>query len=155
MQMRSFIQWFAALFVLCCSTPAVQAQMVQDPTTWTYEVKSKGADRYELIFHLKLKPGWHIWSLKPGGDGFQIAPSFTLDPVPGVKALGGPKEQGQAITGPMEGIDGKVTYYSNQVDYTLNIRAPKGKLKGKHQYQVCNDSICLPPKTLKFEVSIP
>jgi len=29
----------------------------------------------------KLKEGWHIWSLKPGGDGLQVAPEFQRDPA--------------------------------------------------------------------------
>ena len=44
--------------------------MIADPTTWTYEVKKMSANEYQLIFHVSLKEGWHIWSLKPGGDGY-------------------------------------------------------------------------------------
>ena len=123
------------------------AQMIEDPATWKYEVKKKSAAEYELIAHLALKDGWHIWSLHPGGDGFQIAPSFEFEKNPKVKMKGSPKEKGNPIVTTMEGIDGKVTYFSGNVDYVQEVTVTgKTKITGRHTYQVCNDRMCLPPK---------
>lgn len=131
------------------------AQMTPDPTHWSYEVKKKSGDQYELIFHLKLDEKWHIWSMKPGDDGFEIPPSFTFKNTPGIKTIGTIKEMGQPKTETMEGVDGAVTFFSGNVDYVQTISA-KGKLKisGSHEYQVCNDNMCLPPKTQQFEFDI-
>jgi hypothetical protein len=63
-----------------------------NPAAWTYEVKKKSATEYQLIFHLDLKHGWHIWSLKPGGDGFQIVPLFSIDNNTNVQLKGEVKE---------------------------------------------------------------
>ena len=129
--------------------------MTPDPTSWSYEVKKKGVGQYDLVFHLKLEEKWHIWSLKPGGDGYEIPPSFKLDKITGIKTIGPVKETGKAITEKMEGVDGAVTFFSGQVDYVQTISAAgKTKITGSHEYQVCNDKMCLPPKTKKFEVEI-
>lgn len=149
---------FGALLLLGTLSGAhnkVAAQMIQDPTSWTYEVRKKSATNYQLIFHLKLQAGFHIWALKPGGDGYQIVPSFVFDKNDNVKLVGDVKENGKITTGKMEGVEGIVSYYSGNVDYIQEVTA-KGpvKITGKNGYQVCNDMMCLPPKDKKFVFEI-
>jgi hypothetical protein len=134
---------------------ASNAQINEDPASWKYEVKKKSATEYQLIFHLNLKQGWHIWSLNPGGDGFQIVPSFDFSKTDVVTLKGKATEKGKATTTLMDGVDGKVTYLSGKVDYIQEV-AVKGnaKITGKHTYQVCDDRQCLAPvdKDFVFEV---
>jgi thiol:disulfide interchange protein len=131
------------------------AQIVKDPTTWTIEAKKKSGDQYDIIFHLKLNDGWHIWSLKPGGDGLQISPSFTFDKNSDLKAKGNITEHGKAIIGPMDGVDGIVTYFKNKVDYTQHVTISGNTIVGgTYSYQVCDDHMCLPPKTVTFSVEV-
>lgn len=130
------------------------AQIV-DPTTWTYEVQKASAGEYELVFHLQLDEGWHIWSMDPGGDGFQIPPSFSFDKNASAKLLDKPVERGEKITATMDGVDGNVNYFSGKVDFVQKIRGTAGgSIAGTHEYQVCNDRMCLPPKTQKFRFEI-
>ncbi len=127
------------------------AQMTEDPTKWTFEAKKKSGNEYQLIYHLDLKQGWHIWSLKPGGDGFQIVPSFKLSANPKVKTKGAVTEKGKSTTTKMEGIDGKVTYLSGKIDYIQEATITgAGKITGKLTYQVCDDHMCLAPKDKDF-----
>jgi hypothetical protein len=141
-------------FPLLLSMPSF-AQNIEDPTQWKYEVKKKNATEYELIFHLDLKSGWHIWSLHPGGDGYEIVPSVAFDTNPKVKVKGKLAEKGKATTTKMEGIDGKITYLSGKIDYVQNITVNGNtKITGKHTYQVCNDNLCLPPKDKDFVFEI-
>ncbi len=153
--MRLF-RFFALALALFTSLSA-GAQIISDPTTWSYEVKQKGGDKYDVIFKVKLKEGWHIWSLKPGGDGMQDPPAFTFDKAVGVKVIGEPKESGpKKHTGEMDGVDGIVTYFEGSVTYTQAVEAPAGAtLTGKHHYQVCDDKMCLPGKDKKFSITLP
>jgi len=150
--MKKIISLIAIMVGACLPCRA----QVGDPTTWTYEVKKKSATEYELIAHLQLKTGWHIWSLKPGGDGFQIVPAFSFDKNPAVQLKGDIMEKGTPTTTAMEGVDGKVTYLSGRVDYIQNVTVKKGgvKVTGKHTYQVCDDRSCLAPvdKDFVFEI---
>jgi len=134
---------------------AGNAQITKDPTTWTIEAKKTGATSYDIVFHLGLKADWHIWSLKPGGDGFQLPPEFKLDKNAKVKLVGKVKEKGKIIKKTMEGVDGIVNYYSGNVDYVQSVTATGvPKITGSYRYQVCTDQMCLPPKTKKFEVTL-
>lgn len=144
------------LFIILGSTIAFNANaQIADPTTWTYEARKTDAGEYELVFHLQLEEGWHIWSLDPGGDGFQIPPSFSIDKSVPAKLVDKPVEQGEKITTEMDGVDGKVNYFSNKVDFVQKVKASAGaNITGTHEYQVCNDRMCLPPKTQKFKFEI-
>ena len=136
-------------------TADVFAQIIKDPATWTFEVKKKSGNEYNVFFHVKLKEGWHIWSLKPGGDGMQVPPSFTYDKNADVKTKGAVTESGKAITGPMDGVDGNVTYFLNKVDYKQAVTIAKNtKITGEYGYMVCDEHMCLPPKTKKFSIMV-
>ncbi len=146
--------------VLISNSSGAQTKPIKlsDPTNWSYEVKKVSGNEYELIFHVSLNEGWHIWALKPGGDGSLISPSFTLDKNEKVDIIGGVMEKGKSETVNMEGIDGidgKVTYLTGKIDYVQKIRAKAGtKIAGSHEYQVCNNEYCLPPKKKAFTFEI-
>jgi thiol:disulfide interchange protein DsbD len=148
---RSFIVFIFFLSVGSAAT----AQMIQDPTTWKYEVKKKNDSTYDLIFRLNLKEHWHIYALDPGGDGMEIPPEFSFDKNPNIKSIGKIREIGKKVSSEMEGIDGKVNYYLNNVSYVQTFHVTGNtQVKGKHSYQVCDESMCLPPKSKSFSFSI-
>ena len=145
---------FVLAFVFAANTLFAQ-NMIADPSTWTFETKHVKDNHYQLIFHLKLKEGWHIWSLNPGGDGFQIVPSFKIKKNDAVLKLGSFKEKGNAITELMDGVDGKVTYFKSKVDYIAELEVNNNTtLSGTFKYQVCDDKMCLPPATKKCSFEI-
>ena len=144
------------IFFSLLVTHTLLAKKVADPTTWTIEAKKKDGNKYQLIFHLKLKKEWHIWSLKPGGDGLEIAPTFTFVHNSNVKFIGKVTEHGKVITDVMDGVDGPVSRFENNVDYYQTIEVTgNATIKGKHTYQVCNEHMCLPSKEVAFSIDIP
>jgi thiol:disulfide interchange protein len=133
----------------------VQAQIIQDPTTWTVEAHKISGNDYDVVFNLTLKKGWHIWALKPGGDGLQVPPAIEFDKNGDLKLVGELREEGHAITGDMDGVDGTVTYFHDKVSYHQKCTIARNtKLKGTYYYQVCDDKMCLPPKTVPFTLEI-
>jgi len=150
-----YIGLLSTMLLALCSWNPAKAQ-IQDPSAWTYSVQKTAEGHYDLQFRLQLKEGWHIWSLNPGGDGYQIIPSFTFAPGAAFKPEGKVSESGDPVTKVMEGIEGKVTYYSKSVTYTQKITARPGTvITGTHQYQICNDELCLPPADKAFTFTIP
>lgn len=148
------IKLLLTIFIL--GSLVTNAQIVKDPTTWTYEVKKIGEGKYNLIFHLSLKESWHIWSLNPGGDGLELPPLFEFKKNSNFKLLGKISENGKKITGERDGVDGIVSEFHGKVDYIQKIEANTNqKITGTHEYQVCNESMCLPPtkKSFSFEIT--
>jgi len=149
---------FKASFIICISliiSSSLFGQIIKDPTTWTYEAKKVKGKEYKLIFHVKLKEGWHIWSLKPGGDGMQIPPSFTYEDNADIKFVDSVTEHGKAITEKVDAVDGAVTMFKNSVDYVQKVFITKNTtINGAYTYMVCDEHMCLPPKTATFTLEI-
>ena len=133
---------FLSLFI----TYGLSAQILKDNSKWTFEAKKINGDKYELIVHLKLPDQWHIYSLKPGGDGSLISPSFTFAKNSKVTLTGVLKEKGKLISKTFDGVDGIVHMYINKVDYVQTATiSGNTTIKGTYAYQICNESTCLPP----------
>lgn len=145
------------MLALAFITDAAFAQGTKDPTTWKYEAKRKYGNHFEIFFHVTLTDKWHIYALNPGGDGSMIPPSFSFDKAGNVKMVGKMKELGKPVTEAIEGIDGKVRYFAGEATFVQEVEVSGNgvvRVKGKHTYQVCNDQVCLPPKTKEFMVDI-
>jgi thiol:disulfide interchange protein DsbD len=149
------LQKLIPVLVICFFLPAyLFAQIEADPTSWTFEAKKINGDKYHILIHAKLKKTWHLYSFKPGGDGMEIAPSFSFNKNPDLKLIGYTKEKGKMITENIDGV-GTVHYFEDQVDYIQEAEI-KGNttITGKYRYQTCDHSHCLPPKSKKFSIVI-
>jgi thiol:disulfide interchange protein DsbD len=145
------------LLLICCGlllALGLRAQGPRDPSTWTLKALP-GNGAYDLVFHVSLPAGWHIWTLDAGGDGMLIATAATFEKG-SHKLVGGLRETGKLVETEMEGIEGKVRYFSGEADFIQTVQAKSGDIvKGEYTYQLCNESMCLPPKTIPFSFTIP
>lgn len=133
----------------------VNAQIVEDPTSWTYTAKKISAQHYEIQLQCKLKPHWHIWSIHPGGDGLLSPPSFEFKKSKDYKLIGSIREKGKMLNREFPGTDGMTHSYENQVTFVQQVDVlTNTTITGEHSYQVCDEKSCLPPETKKFTIQI-
>jgi thiol:disulfide interchange protein DsbD len=129
---------------------------MKDPASWTYGVKEVGKGEYDLLFNLKLEKNWHIYAMNPGADSSLIPPTFEFKKgkyTPVGKTI---ELSGKVTVAKVEGVEGEVHYYKGNVVYRQRVKASHGaNIKGEHSYQLCSESICLPPKTKPFTFHIP
>jgi len=125
------------------------------PIRWSYEVKKLDRNEYELIFRADLQKGWHIFSQNPG-DSSLIGPTFSFDDNGNIRRLGELKEKGKLTETTMEGYDAKIRYFEGVVEFIQKISylGESTKITGEHRFQICNDNMCLPPATQRFEFLI-
>lgn len=146
------------VFLVACAfvitAGGAYAQIIEDPTEWTFEAKKVSGNKYNLIFHCNVKNDWHIYSLDPGGDGSFLPPEFMVKENADVKVAGPVTEKGKIIHETIEDI-GTVHYYK-KVDFIQPITLAKDDvtITGEYTYMTCNDETCLPPKTLDFSVKV-
>jgi thiol:disulfide interchange protein DsbD len=127
--------------------------MIEDPTEWKFEVKKKKGNEYDLIFHVNVKNGYHIYSLDPGGDGSFPPPEFKFNKSDNYKLAGKVTEKGQRIDETIEDIG--TVHYFKKVDFTQPVTVTaNGKITGKYTYMTCNEQGCLPPKTKSFTFTV-
>ncbi len=131
------------------------AQDSADPSTWEITATASGNGLYALNFHVRLKPGWHIWSLHPGVDSSLIPPAFDIDEATATP-VGPASEQGFSTDMQLPGVEGYARFYNNEALFIRQVKAAPAKtVKGSYTYQLCNDQMCLPPKTVPFSVKMP
>jgi len=151
-----YLKSFLILIVLFL--PALAA--AQNPVSWTLESDVKGKElKKDEAFKAKLKASiegdWHLYAVEqPEGGPFPtkitIAENspFTIDGKPSSPA---------SITkfDPNFNIDTK--FFAKSAEFNLNIKsnadAKADDLAFNVKYQVCDDKVCLPPRTVKVTFS--
>lgn len=156
--MKNLLIAAMAIFMSISVAQAQQIAKMEDPIQWTYSIVKTQGDEYKLVLYAQLEKGWHIFSQTPGGDGLLIPPSFQVnDNLLTVNKDGTLNrmflEEGKLINATLEGIDGAVHFYEREVTFSLPVKlSGKGlfTIKGTHEYQLCNDRMCLPPVTKNY-----
>lgn len=151
--MQKKISLLLVLFLSCYQF--IDAQIIADPTTWTFNASKLKDNEYELKIHCSLKPEWHLWSLDPGGDGLLVPPSFKFTKNPQVLIHEKIKESGKKISKEFPGTDGVTHFFENEITYTQKLKVLSNtSIKGNVNYQTCDHSQCLKAVDRAFEIKI-
>ena len=150
--MKNFSVTIFAIFIL---SACLHAQ-VQDPVKWNYSAIKKADNEYAVTISATLAPDWHIYSMSTPNGG-PVATTFNFKRNPLITIDGKTKETGKpnTIHDDIFGVD--VKYYSEAVTFVQTVKlksAVKTNLSGTVKYMVCNDKMCLPPKTVPFNIQL-
>lgn len=145
------------LFVLLCFASFLQAQApAQDPVSWTAVYKPTGEQSGEIHITANIEKGWHTYSQRPTDAG-PISTTFSF--VPSAQyALSGPAEESNVHEEFDKAFEARLFMFSEKAEFIQKI-----KLKSKSgfpitfsvEYVACNESMCLPPKTVRLLVKTP
>ncbi len=149
--MKRLLSSFATLVI----TLNVSAQL-SDPVKWTFASAKKEDKIYNVVITATLPKPWHIYS-QTTPQGGPIPTSFSFKTNPLVVLDGKVKEDGKLEIIHDENFGVDVKYYSDKVVFTqtIKLKSPvKTNFMGTLEYMVCNDSKCLPPKKLPFNIQL-
>lgn len=151
---RLFILLPIALLAMLTSVSS-SAQMLEDPTEWSFSAKQVEGNTYDLIFHCHVKNDWHIYALDPGGDGSFIPPNFTVNESADIKLIDEVREEGEVVDEFIDDDIGTVHYY-HDVDFIQRVELSKEDIDitGEYTYMTCNDETCLPPTTKEYSIRV-
>jgi len=137
----------------------------QDPAKWSLEIRKqettlKTGDTFTVTLRARIEAGWHLYALdQPQGgpiattikiaegrpfaiDGTIRAPEPTVRPDPNFVIDGRPLE---------------TKFFQNSVAFDLPVTAKAegntNDLSVDVRFQLCNDTFCLPPKTVRVSLS--
>lgn len=140
-----------ATLLLACSQAGF-AQKIQEPVQWDFAVKKIRKGEYEILAKAQIATKWHIYAMKPGGDGELIGTSLHFEK--GTKLTKGPAELTPAHDETI--LDEHVRLHTGKAEISASLRGNSGqKINGSVEYQACNDQMCLPPKTKTFSITLP
>lgn len=143
---------FNALLLVCITTLHSQ---VQNPVSWKYEAKKKGAD-YEIVITATVEKPWHIYSQNTGKNG-PVPTSITFKKNPLVTISGKVNETGKLEKVYDKNFSTDVLFYSNKVVFTQLVKVKAGvktNVSGTVEYMVCDDEQCLPPSKKTFDIKL-
>jgi len=148
--MKKFV--FSMLFVLAAFL--INAQL--NPVSWTFTSKKIADKTYEIHMKATMQSGWHLYSQTQPEDAIAIPTTFTVNNNP-LLTLNGKIEVGKMEKFHDAKLDISANQYANAVDFVQVIKLKsnaKTNLSGSVEYQTCDNSKCLPPKTVNFSVAI-
>ncbi len=145
-------QWIGSFIVSLTLLCAVGGWTAEDEKVKVKSLASVDKVRQGSTFHvavmLDISPGWHTYDNaipKP-----YIATEWKLTPPKGL-ALKGKVAYPKGVVKNLQGAGGSVSVYEGKVvigaTLTAAKEAPLGKqtIKATLRYQVCSDTVCLPP----------
>jgi thiol:disulfide interchange protein DsbD len=149
-QVNLFIIFSFIIFAL----PAIL--LAQNPTKWSLESGTKGKTlKKDETFKAKLKAeieeGWHLYAVEqPEGGPFPT--KITVADEAAFK-IDGNIESPKQITKFDPNFQIETKFFDEQAEFNLPIKAITetngDALAINVRFQVCNDTLCLPPKTVK------
>ena len=143
------------LFTLL-SIAGISFAQLKDPVKWSYAATRKSDKVYEITYTAVIEKPWHIYS-QTTPKGGPVPTKFVFKTNPLLKMSGIPKETGSLISKYEEVFDTDVKYYDNKVTFTQTVNlksAVKTNIAGTIEYMVCNESQCLPPKKVSFDLKL-
>jgi len=152
---------FLAPFVAGCLALCVSSAFAQaDAIKWSAATKAstvKPGASFEVHVTADLGDGWHLYSI-------------TQAPPPIATRITVPAGQPFALAGTVEGPTPRVAFdqsfgidtefYEDNATFVVPVKAAadapggKRKLRIDTYFQLCNDQLCLPPKTVSVEVEL-
>lgn len=142
------------LTFMVCLVGFSYAQIL-NPTSWTYTAKKIADKTYEIHVTATIGSGWHLYAQDAGEGPEPTTISFTKNPL--VKLEGAVKENGKMIKEFDKNFNSVLKFYADKVDFVQVVKLKTNAatvVKGSVTFMVCNDSKCLPPKTVPFSVKL-
>ncbi len=135
----------------------------ENPIKWTLALEPakqtfKVGDKFTIQLTAQIDEGWHLYSLEEVPNGPRPT-RITLTAEQPFE-LSGEIEQPVPIIKYDENFGVETQYYEESATFSLPLKITSTAKPGQTnltvqtRYQVCNERMCLPPKTVKVEAVI-
>ena len=131
-----------------------EQDQIEDPVKWDAHLDKQNDSIYNLVFTAKIEKGWHVYAQEIGEDG-PISTTFSFTSSPEKYELIGNTSETDipAVYDDVFGMD--IKYFKDEAVFvqSLNIHDLDAVIEVEVEFMVCNDSQCLPPDIVPFQVS--
>jgi thiol:disulfide interchange protein DsbD len=140
---------------LLLSISCYSQQTALNPISWKASYIKTSAREGEIQITANIEKNWHIYSQRPTDAG-PIPTSFTVTPHSNFTLIGKVDET-NAHEEFVKAFDAKIFVFEKEAVFTQKItcltKSPFD-IMIQLEYMTCNDMQCLPPKTIKLQVTI-
>ena len=128
----------------------------KDKVDWRASSVKNTDGTYNLVFTATIEKGWHLYSQHLKGDDGPVPTTFSFPASDKYNPVGAVTEP-KPIVKVDKAFDVEVSYFENEVQFVQKIKPScdkPGTVKAAVEFMVCNNEMCLPPKTVEFEVPL-
>lgn len=147
---------FFSLFLLTIIALTSAHAQILDPVDWSTSVKKISETEYDLISTATIDDNWHLYSQVIPEDG-PLPTVFIFEPNDAYRLVGNVKES-EGITEHDVVFDMVITFFANNATFTQRIELTGNQgttITGEVEFQVCDDTQCLPPTYVDLVFDIP
>lgn len=126
-----------------------------EPVFWQFEAEKIDQKNYELTFTAHIEPEWFLYS-QWTGEGGPVPTEFHINMQEGLLPSGKVREEGELIKKVDKLFEVEVSKFANIVQFKQGIEIEPGvtSVNGYVRFMTCNGEICMPPKNVKFDISL-
>ena len=127
---------------------------IQEPVTFSQQLRKISETEAEIIFTGKIDKGWHVYSTDLG-DGGPIEAVLEVEHITGAELDGKLLPQGNEISDYDKLFEMQVRWFENEAQFVQRLKLTGGpwRVEGYLTYGACNDQNCLPPTDVNFSFS--
>jgi len=150
------------LALIAFSSPLLAQQQAQqlNPVKWSLSApaSARPGERFEATLTATVDEGWHLYSLRPLEGG--PIPTDVAVPPPQQFRMIGQIDAPVPLSAHEEAFGMSVEFYFGEVEFVLPIEVSRNAKPGKQKlsvtarYQACDNTQCLPPKTVRAESAV-
>lgn len=133
--------------------PGAPLGVVENPVTWSYDLRQGENELYEVVFTATVQEGWKIYgqNIEPGGP---IPTEFFIGESKEYELIGTPKEIGEIHEGFDDVFKMDVNYYTDKVEFVQQVKfiGDPVPITGELGFMTCEEGRCLPPAYIEFNV---
>jgi len=134
--------------------PAEQSKILT-PVKWTFKAEPSDDNTYILHMDAKVQDGWYIYSQNID-EGGPVPTSFSFEEDANFELIGEVNEvSDHRVAGYDNIFEMEVIKFKKGVSFQQKIKAidPSKPIKGTLEFMTCDDTRCLPPDFIDFEIT--
>lgn len=140
--------------LLLISVQALNAQILK-PVKWSYAAKKVSPTEAIVYLKASIDKGWHMYS-QHIADGGPTKTVFTFAPS-AQYTLVGKTQESKAIVKFEKMFNMQVGYFENQAVFQQKVKLKSKNqttVKGTINFGACDETTCIPPEDVNFNVTI-
>ena len=136
-------------------SPGQEESQVVDPVSWDAKLEKQNDSIYKLVVKASIEKTWHLYSQHLGDEG-PIPTTFTFEEAPQQYLLSGEMEEPDVPSIFDEVFEMEIKFFEDEAVFTQMIKVldENAVIKFEVEFMACNDTQCLPPETVPFQISV-
>lgn len=127
---------------------------IYEPAKWTITSGKAGDGLYQVNFICAIDEGWHVYSQHLSSLEGPLPTTFAFDLSEGAQLVDSVTE-GTPIIEFDKNFMMDLAYFEEEAIFSQLIKTDNpGKIKASVDFMVCDDSKCLPPELIDFELNL-